>query len=143
MLADARACDPFESCGLIAGRASGLPRGGSEAVQVISVTNVLHSRVRFRMDPVQQLKAFNQIEEQGLELLAIYHSHPDGPATPSATDVSEAAYPGVVHLIWSKSGERLGERLTEPVAEQWNCRGFLIAGGRVSEVAIRILSDTG
>jgi proteasome lid subunit RPN8/RPN11 len=139
MLADARACDPFEACGLIAGRASGLPRGGSEAVQVISVTNVLHSRVRFRMDPVQQLKAFNQIEEQGLELLAIYHSHPDGPATPSATDVSEAAYPGVVHLIWSKSGERL----TEPVAEQWNCRGFLIAGGRVSEVAIRILSDTG
>jgi len=136
MLADVRACDPVEACGLIAGRAS-------QAVHVIPVTNVLQSRVRFRMDPLEQLNAFNQIEERGLELLAIYHSHPDGPATPSVTDVTEAAYPGVVHLIWSKSGERLDEALGEPLTELWNCRGFLIAGGRVSEVPILILDDTG
>lgn len=122
MLAHVRDCDPFEACGLVAGRASG-------AVEIISITNTLHSRVRFRMDPVEQLNAFNQIEEQGLQLLAIYHSHPGGPATPSVTDVSEAAYPGVVHLIWSRSGE------------QWDCRGFLIAGGRVSEVPVVIVDD--
>ena len=67
----------------------------------LPITNELHSPVRFRMDPAEQLQAFLQFESQGLDLLAIYHSHPNGPPHPSPTDIAEFTYPGVLYLILS------------------------------------------
>ncbi len=84
---------PFEACGLVAGQEC-------QALVVIPITNQLHSPVRFRMEPREQLAAFELIEAQGWELLAIYHSHPKGPPSLSPTDISEAYYPDVLHLIW-------------------------------------------
>lgn len=109
-----------EACGIVAG----LDRT-SQAVY--PVTNILHSPVRYRMDPEKQLEVFNQIDEHGWEILAIYHSHLQGPQTPSSIDVAEAAYPGVIHLIWYPKGEG------------WDCRGFLIEAGSVSEAPIQIV----
>jgi proteasome lid subunit RPN8/RPN11 len=88
---------------------------------------VHHSPARFRMDPKEQLQAFNHMDEQGWELLAIYHSHPSGPPTPSATDIAEAAYPGVIHLIWST------------FEEDWICKGFVIETSRVYEVPVYVV----
>jgi proteasome lid subunit RPN8/RPN11 len=34
-------------------------------------------------------------------LIAIFHSHPHGPAEPSKTDIERAYYPEVAHLIVS------------------------------------------
>ncbi len=90
---------------------------------VIRVTNAARSRVRFRMDPQEQLAAFERLEAEGQEMLAIYHSHPAGPDTPSATDIQEAAYP-VVYIIWSR---REGK---------WAARGFRIKAGGLSEVEL-------
>jgi hypothetical protein len=47
---------------------------------VLPVTNVDHSPYRFRMHPAEQVRSLMAIEAMGLELLAIYHSHPEGPA---------------------------------------------------------------
>ena len=88
---------PEESCGLLAG-CSG------RVELVIPVENQLHSRTGFRMEPSQQVKAFQEIEIRGLNLVGIYHSHPTGPAGPSQTDLDEFAYPGTVYLIWSPDG---------------------------------------
>ena len=41
------------------------------------------------------------MRENGEELFAIYHSHPHAPATPSATDLQQAAYPTALYLIIS------------------------------------------
>lgn len=109
-----------ETCGLIAGV-------DKTSQAVYPVTNILHSPVRYRMDPEQQLKVFNQIDENEWELLAIYHSHLQGPPGPSHMDVAEAAYPGVIHLIWS------------PSAGGWECNGFLIEKGLVTDVPIQII----
>lgn len=87
--------------------------------------NVERSPLRFRMAPREQLRAFDWIEAHGLELLAIYHSHPAGPEIPSVTDVSDAAYP-VVHVIWSRPQGK------------WQARGFWIEAGQVSEVTLQI-----
>lgn len=101
-------CLPEEGCGLIGGREG-------KATLILPVTNVLHSPVRYRMDPAEQVKAFVKIEQDGDELLAIFHSHPSGPAHPSETDVQEDHYPDVVHLIfYAESGK-------------WVCRGYKIA----------------
>lgn len=107
---------PLEACGILAGT--------RDRVQMtILVANAAKSPVRFRMDAQEQWQAFVQMEAAGLEMLAIFHSHPNGPAVPSPTDVAEAAYP-VVNIIWS------------PSREGWQGRGFWIEAGQVSEVTL-------
>ena len=122
MLADILGRNFEEACGLVAGI-------DQTSCAVYPVTNELHSPVRFRMDPEQQLKYFNQIEDENWQLLAIYHSHLQGPFEPSAIDIAEANYPGVINLIWSNtSGE-------------WDCQGFLIEQGLVKPVSIIRLEE--
>lgn len=99
MRQDVESRRPEEACGLLAGWVS---REAATVECVIPMRNVLQSANRYRLDPAEQLEAFAWIEAQGLELVGIYHSHPEGPATPSETDISEAGYPQAVYWIWSK-----------------------------------------
>lgn len=114
----ARAEYPNEACGLLAGT-------DGRATRCFPMTNAERSPVIYRMEPAEQLRVFRQIEEAGLELVAIYHSHTRSPAYPSATDVSLAYYPEAVYLIVS---------LADP--EQPDLRGFRIVDGKVSEVEL-------
>lgn len=110
---------PLEACGLLAGK-------NDRVEKVIVVRNQSQSPVRFVMDPYEQLQAFDSIETNGLDLLGIFHSHPAGPGTVSATDIAEAAYQ-VVHLIWF------------PGQDDWQARGFWIENGRATEVSLQIV----
>jgi proteasome lid subunit RPN8/RPN11 len=112
------ALSPLEACGLLAGK-------NSIVETVLAVKNAAESKVRFRMEPRAQLRAFEQIESAGQDMLAIFHSHPKGSSAPSITDIKEATYP-VVHIIWS------------PVGRRWNARGFWIENGKAIEVALNI-----
>ncbi len=47
------------------------------------------------------LAAFLAMESQNEELVAIYHSHPQGAAYPSPTDIAQAYYPDTVQIIVS------------------------------------------
>jgi [CysO sulfur-carrier protein]-S-L-cysteine hydrolase len=107
---------PLEACGLLAGK-------DRFVKSVILIANLSHSPVRFQMDPAEQLQAFNWMESNGLDLLAIFHSHPAGPGTPSATDVEEASYP-VVQIIWSR------------VNGIWQARGFWIENTARQDVGL-------
>ena len=109
---------PLEACGLLAGKSQRVEK-------VIFVRNQAESATRFVMDPYEQLKAFDWIEANHLDLLGIFHSHPMGPATVSATDIAEAAYE-VVHVVWSRSGHH------------WTIRGFWIENGRATEVPVNL-----
>ena len=111
---------PLEGCGLMAGRKG--------VVQLIyQVTNRLNSPVAFEMDPAEQLAAMLDIEERELELLAIYHSHPHGPATPSSVDIKTNYYPETAQVIVSWS---------DP--DHPTTRAFRIQGGDISEVPFHI-----
>ena len=110
---------PLEACGVLAGKEA-------RAEKMIGVLNQAQSPVRFVMDPYEQLHAFDWIDSHGLDLVGIFHSHPTGPETVSATDILEAAY-AVVHVILSRTGT------------QWKARGFWIENGKVSEVALQII----
>ncbi len=111
---------PEEACGLLGGRYG-------RAVRLYPIENVLHSPVAYEMEPLQQIRAMVAIEDEGLELLAIYHSHPDGPARPSATDVAQAYYPESAQLIIS---------LADPARP--TLRAFTIVDGRVREIAVAV-----
>jgi len=110
---------PLEACGLLAGK-------NDRVEKVIPVRNQAQSAVRFVMDPYEQLRAFDWIEANALELLGIFHSHPAGPETVSRTDIAESAYE-VIHLIWSRTGDR------------WEARGFWIENGGATEVSLQIV----
>lgn len=110
---------PLESCGLLAGKESRVEK-------MIGVLNQTQSPIRFVMDPYEQLHAFNWIESNGLDLVGIFHSHPTGPETVSATDIAEAAYE-VVHVILSRSDN------------EWKARGFWIEDGSAREATLQII----
>lgn len=110
---------PYEACGLVAGK-DGL------STHVYPIPNEVRSPWRYRMEPRAQLAAFDDMDAHGWDLLAIYHSHPQGRPYPSAIDVAEAAYP-VVYLIWA------------PVGNIWVCRGYLLEGGHIRLVPVRLL----
>lgn len=122
MLNDVRSRTPEEACGLVAGL-------NRQSEKIYVITNMESSPYRFRMAPEEQLLAFNDIESRKLELLAIYHSHPNGPISPSPTDITEFAYPETVYLIWSR------------VDSDWICRGYQITDRDVREVPVKILGN--
>ena len=95
MVAHAREDLPNECCGMVGGR-------DGEATEVVRVVNAAATPLRYEMDPQGQYNALKQIEDNGGELLAIYHSHTKSAAYPSQTDVNQAvAWPDQVYVIVS------------------------------------------
>ncbi|RMD80034.1 MAG: M67 family peptidase [Gammaproteobacteria bacterium] len=124
ILAEAQASPEREVCGLLGGR-------GDRAVSRYPVPNAAEDPARrFRMEPRAQIAAFREMRRRGETLYAIYHSHPRGPALPSAVDLAEAAYPEAFHLIAG-----LG---TRGVLE---LRAFRIQAGRAEALPLEVLDE--
>ncbi len=84
-----------EVCGLLGGQ-HGLP------TSCYPVDNAAANPAQqFLLDAEGQIAAMKTMRERGEELFAIYHSHPNAPATPSARDLQQAAYPDALYLIVS------------------------------------------
>lgn len=112
---------PNECCGLIAA-ADGVP------VKVFPMKNADASPVTYRLEGKEQLRVFEELEEQGWELWAIYHSHTHSEAYPSETDVKLAFYPDARYILVS-----LADR-ANPVT-----RSFFIREGDVTEEELTIV----
>ncbi len=106
---------PEEACGLIGGT-------GNDSKIIYPITNQSHSAVRFYMEPVEMIQAFDDMESRKLEMVASFHSHPKGPDHPSETDIQEFNYPGTYMLIAS------------PVQDGWQLKSFWINDGKVNAV---------
>jgi proteasome lid subunit RPN8/RPN11 len=89
---------PYEACGILAGRAG-------RVLEVIPIKNIAQSPVCFKMDPQQQVETQIRIEDEGMELIGIFHSHPAGAAHPSEQDRREAAYPEAAFVVLSFQGD--------------------------------------
>jgi len=61
---------------------------------------------RFLIDPLVYMRFEEQADERDLEVLGIYHSHPDHPAEPSEYD-REHAWPGWSYVIASVSKDNV------------------------------------
>lgn len=94
---------PHETCGLLVGRQE---EGTARVERVYQARNLNQERARDRydMDPEDQLQVELEAREAGLDVVGIWHSHPDHPARPSETDRSKA-WPGWSYLIVSVTAE--------------------------------------
>jgi len=98
---------PSEACGLL----SGTERDGAFAVERLwPAFNLLsHELGRFELDPRVRFLAEKTCREQGRRVLGHWHSHPQGPPQPSATDLAHAYEPDMVWLIAAVEGNVLGD----------------------------------
>ncbi|MEK6776963.1 MAG: M67 family metallopeptidase [bacterium] len=97
----AKACYPYECCGILIGRAH-----GSDGVKIvwdlISTENAEAGggRDRYLIDGREFLGADKAADDQGLEIIGFYHSHPGYPCIPSERDHA-LAWHGYSYLIVS------------------------------------------
>jgi proteasome lid subunit RPN8/RPN11 len=111
---------PNEACALVVGK-DGVPS------KVLPMRNADASPVSYRLEPKEQLRAFQEIDDEGLELLGIFHTHTHSEAFPSETDRAQAFYPEAAYLIMSLANREA------PVI-----RAFRIVDGEVSEEEVRV-----
>jgi proteasome lid subunit RPN8/RPN11 len=94
MIAHAREGKPEEICGVLRGKEL-------SAFEAIRGVNIASERIEnYEVDPQTLLRQFD-FEDQGEEMMGIYHSHPVSVAYPSATDAWNAHYPDSIYFICS------------------------------------------
>src|ERR1700741_1619176 len=114
-LADA----PNEVCGMIASR-------DGEAVTLYRAGNAAASPLRYEIDGAEQYRIQMAIDDAGLDLGAIYHSHTRSAPTPSQTDINLAFYPDALYVI-------VGVEDDEPDVRAWR-----IVDGAATEAALEV-----
>ena len=119
MIQQAKAESPIEACGILAGK-------NKTVEKLYKMTNTDQSSDHFMMTPEEQFKVVKDIRAAKLEMLAIYHSHAETPARPSAEDIRLALTSDVVYVIVSLVN-------SEP-----DIKGFLIENGNVTVVPVKV-----
>jgi [CysO sulfur-carrier protein]-S-L-cysteine hydrolase len=117
IVAHARSEAPNECCGMVASR-------DGEAVKVYRATNAAASPLRYEIDGAEQYRIQMQIEDCGLDLGAIYHSHTRTEPYPSQTDINLAFYPDALYLIVGLASE-------EPEVRAFTIREGQVGGAQL------------
>ena len=112
---------PNECCGMVASR-------DGEAVRVHRARNAAASPLRYEIDGMEQYGIQTAIEDDGLELGAIYHSHTRSAPYPSQTDINLAFYPESLYVIVG---------VKDPAAPE--VKAYRIVDGEVSEARLDVV----
>jgi [CysO sulfur-carrier protein]-S-L-cysteine hydrolase len=123
VIAHARADQPDEACGVIAGAA-----GSDRPERFIAMTNADRSPTFYRFDSMEQLHVWREMDDRDEEPVVIYHSHTATEAYPSRTDISYASEPGAHYLLVSTR---------EP--DSTEVRSYLIVEGEVTEEQVKVI----
>lgn len=110
---------PLECCGILAGK-------NNKIFKIYPMENIEKSPISYFMDPKAQYQVFKELEQEKLELLAIYHSHPNSPAYPSPKDINLAFYPKTFMIIIS---------LINP--QRPSVKSFQIKNGKVKRLPLK------
>ncbi len=97
IVAHARAGLPNEACGILAGADGRVER-------FFPAEPDEPSPYYYRIESRDQIRIMNEIDDAGLDLVGIYHSHTSSPAFPSRTDAEQAFWPDAVYVIVSLAG---------------------------------------
>jgi proteasome lid subunit RPN8/RPN11 len=120
IVAHARAEAPNECCGMIASQ-------DGVAIAVHQAENKAASPLRYEIDGPEQYRIQMEIDEAGLDLGAIYHSHTRSAPYPSQTDINLAFYPDALYVI-------VGLNEAEP-----DVRAYTIRDGQVAEAELNVV----
>lgn len=90
----ARTGMPYEVCGLLGGV-------DAQIKAVFQTPNIHPDPARgYMVDGQSLIDTYEVLDQNGWDLIAIYHSHPPGQRTdPSPTDIEQAYYPDALYVI--------------------------------------------
>lgn len=93
MLTHCREAYPREAVGLLGGV------GTSNVTTVLPLENIAEGNRAFIADPYSQYCALRRLQAECIQLVGIYHSHPDGGVEPSPQDMAYARRWICAHVI--------------------------------------------
>jgi proteasome lid subunit RPN8/RPN11 len=125
MLATCIRALPDEGCGLLLGTTPGV------VLDVVPSANVAHSAKVYEIDPKVLLRTFRRADDEGLEVIGVFHSHTHSPAYPSPTDIRQAPDPTWHYVLISL--------LSVPA----DVRSYSVVQGQVAEEEVRVEEGTG
>lgn len=114
---------PFEGCGLLLGTPDGVVR------DVVASPNVAESAKVYEIDPKVLLRTFRRADDEGVEVIGVFHSHTHSEAYPSPTDVRQAPDPSWHYVLIS---------LRDPDTV---VRSYLVVNGEVTEEELLVAED--
>lgn len=85
---------PNEACGILAGKQNIVS-------EIYTMENIDKSPDSFFMKPAEQLMVIRDLRRKKIDMISIYHSHPNSPARPSKKDIEMAFYEDVNYIIIS------------------------------------------
>ena len=103
MIDHARACEPNEACGLVAGL-------DGEVTRVYALSNMDGAPDRFTLNPAEHFAAVQDAEANGWVIGGAFHSHPSSAPIPSASDLEGGGDPGWVNFIVGVEDGRIAVR---------------------------------
>ncbi len=104
---------PIEACGYLVGKKNNV-------LKHYEMTNLDQREDHFTLDPKEQFKVLKETRKDDLEILSIYHTHPETPARPSQEDIKLAFDSNIIYVIASFADNN------EVI------KGFRIVNGKVS-----------
>jgi [CysO sulfur-carrier protein]-S-L-cysteine hydrolase len=119
MVEHARREAPNECVGVLGTR-------DGEPALLVEAENARHSPLAYEIAPQELLRVHDRLDEDDLEVGAIYHSHTRTEPVPSQTDINLAFYPEALYIIVGLAGE-------DP-----DVRAFRIVDGEVSPADLEV-----
>lgn len=111
---------PNEACGYLAGK-------DGKVTKRYPMRNVDESPEHFTLDPQEQFAVIKQVRKENLEIVAVYHTHPETPARPSEEDIRLAFDPNIQYVIASL------------IAEKQEIKSFIIKKGVVTPQTLEVI----
>ncbi|MEK6223999.1 MAG: M67 family metallopeptidase [Thermodesulfobacteriales bacterium] len=103
MIKHAEAGFPHEICGVMIGS-----NGDITHYKECGNLNTERAHDRYELDPVSFKEADEWARENNMEILGIYHSHPDHPSKASETD-RQRGWPDWIYIIFSIMGGKYSD----------------------------------
>lgn len=89
---------PDEGCGLLLGHNN---EGDAVVAEVVASENMAHSAKVYEIDSRVLLRSSRRADDEGLEILGVFHSHTHSEAYPSPTDIRQAPDPAWHYVLVS------------------------------------------
>ena len=83
-----------------------------KVAMILPMRNIDESPVSFSIDPAELLNAYNLADSKGMEVVAIFHSHP-AKASPSSTDIMYMEINPVIWIIYSTTQNEIRAFVSE------------------------------
>ncbi len=104
LIKHANESSPHESCALLFGK---IEDDCFDVKEIFLTRNIDDSPINFTISNEELLKGYQEAEKRKMDVIAIFHSHPDSDAHPSITDKKYMQTNPVPWLIFSNKSEEL------------------------------------